>query len=110
MDAAVWWEFSAHESKAEPAPTLPVHSLSCNMKLLRGAAGNAEGLGFFPFCPCEQHIFFSGSLGNTLRVECGAIGWSGILSAAGLITRAGGSIHMTKVCGCRHSKTQILES
>lgn len=58
------------------------------------AAGNAEGLGFFPFCCCEQHIsvMHLGSLGNSYRMECRAIGQSVIRSASGWITEAVGSV------------------
>lgn len=61
--------------------------------LLSSAAGNAKGLGFFSRCPCEQHIsvMYVGSLGNSYRVECEAIGWSWICSIAELITQAAGS-------------------
>lgn len=88
--------------------------LRCYFKLLlSGAAENAEWLGFFPFCPCEQHVSVThvGSLGNGYRVECETIGWSVIRSVAGLIAEAVGSVpHGRRVWAWDTHKKQILES
>lgn len=81
--------------------------------LLSRAAGNAEGLGFFPFCPCEQHIsvMHVGSLGNSYRVECKAVRWNVICSVAGLIAEAVGSVPHGRCVRARETqKKQILES
>lgn len=86
-----------HENKSRacfyPVSTLLILRYYFKL-LLSSAAGNAEGLGFFPFCPRERHIsvMHVSSLGNSYRVECEAIGWSGIRSVAGLITESVGSI------------------
>lgn len=83
-------------TKAEPASSLSVRYLHYNITFndfLAVLQEMLKGWAFFPRCPCEQHIsvMYIGSLGNSYRVECEAIGWSWICSIAELITQAVGS-------------------